>query len=168
MIREVDIEYDPVIKDVDRVDRCRTQAVPPRGPRAGTRTRPSRLLRPSRICPHQFSQSSPPRAAARTTRRWRASSACSRRSSGTAGTGRNGPSPASSRSSGAGSADTIRRGAAMRSVAARRPSFAPRWEGPRNGPRNRPQSPFLPLWDGFLLGVPAPNPARSECSKLEV
>lgn len=41
---------------------------------------------------------------------------------------------------GAGSADTIRRGAAMRSVAARRPSSAPHWEGPRNGPRNRPQS----------------------------
>ena len=49
IIREVDIEYDPVIKDVDRVDKRRTQAVPPRGPRAGTRTRPSRLLRPS--CP---------------------------------------------------------------------------------------------------------------------
>ena len=29
----------------------------------------------------------------------------------------------------------------MRSAAARRPSSAPRWEGPRNGPRNRPQSP---------------------------
>ena len=28
----------------------------------------------------------------------------------------------------------------MRSAAARRPSSAPRWEGPRNGPRNRPQS----------------------------
>ena len=86
-------EFDPVIKDVDRVDRRRTQAVPPRSPRAGTRTRPSRLLRPSRSCSHQCSQSSPPRAAARTTRRWRASSACSRRSSGTAGTGRNGPRP---------------------------------------------------------------------------
>ena len=91
IIREVDIEYDPVIKDVDRVDRRRTQAAPPRGPRAGTRTRPSRLLCPSRSCSHQCSQSSPPRAAARTTRRWRASSACSRRSSGTAGTGRTGP-----------------------------------------------------------------------------
>ena len=86
IIREVEIEYDPVIKDVDRVDRRRTQAAPPRGPRAVTRTRPSRLLRPSRNCPHQCGQSSPPRAAARTTRRWRASSACSRRSSGTAGT----------------------------------------------------------------------------------
>mgnify|MGYP003364092448 CR=1 FL=1 len=82
-----------------------------------------------------------PRAAARTTRRWRASSACSRGSSGTAGTGRTGPPPASSRSSGAGSADTIRRGAAMRSAAARRPSSAPRWEGPRDGPGNRPQFP---------------------------
>ncbi|RHH73199.1 hypothetical protein DW195_01610 [Collinsella sp. AM17-1] len=59
---------------------------------------------------------------------------------------------------GARSADTIRRGAAMRSVAARRPSSAPRWEGPRNGPRNRPQSPFLPLWDGFLLGRACPGP----------
>ena len=29
----------------------------------------------------------------------------------------------------------------MRSAAARRPSSAPRWEGPRNGPKNRPQSP---------------------------
>ncbi|RGK38919.1 hypothetical protein DXD16_05680 [Collinsella sp. TF11-5AC] len=66
--------------------------------------------------------------------------------------------PASSRSSGAGSADTIRRGAAMRSVAARRPSSAPRWEGPRNGPRNRPQFPFLPLWDSFLLGLARPKP----------
>ena len=156
IIREVEIEYDPVIKDVDRVDRRRAQAAPPRGPRAGTRTRPSRLLRPSRNCPHQCSQSSPSRAAARTTRRWRASSAGSRRSSGTAGTGRTGPPPASSRSSGAGSVDTIRRGAAMRSVAARRPSSAPRWEGPRNGPRNRPQSPFLPLWDSFLLGRACP------------
>ena len=122
------------------------------------RTRPSRLLRPSRNCPHQCSQSSPPRAAARTTRRWRASSACSRRSSGTAGTGRTGPPPASSRSSGARSVDTIRRGAAMCSVAARRLSSAPRWEGPRNGPRNRPQSPFLPLWDSFLLGRACPKP----------
>ena len=83
----------------------------------------------------------PPRAAARTTRRWRASSACSRGSSGTAGTGRAGPPPASSRSSVAGSAATIRRGAAMRSAAARRPSSAPRWEGPRDGPGNRPQFP---------------------------
>lgn len=57
---------------------------------------------------------------------------------------------------GAGSVDTIRRGAAMRSVAARRPSSAPRWEGPRNGPRNRPRSPFLPLWDSFLLGRACP------------
>lgn len=57
-----------------------------------------------------------------------------------------------------GAADTIRRGAAMRSVTARRPSFAPRWEGPRNGPRNRPQSPFLPFWDGFLLGRACPKP----------
>ena len=48
--------------------------------------------------------------------------------------------PASSRSSGAGSAATIRRGAATRSAAARRPSSAPRWEGPRDGPGNRPQS----------------------------
>ena len=47
--------------------------------------------------------------------------------------------PASSRSSVAGSAATIRRGAAMRSAAARRPSSAPRWEGPRDGPGNRPQ-----------------------------
>ena len=30
----------------------------------------------------------------------------------------------------------------MRSAAARRPSSAPRWEGPRNGPGNRPQSLF--------------------------
>ena len=45
----------------------------------------------------------------------------------------------------------------MRSVAVRRPSSAPRWEGPRNGPRNRPQSPFLPLWDGFLLGACLPQ-----------
>ena len=45
----------------------------------------------------------------------------------------------------------------MRSVAARRPSFAPRWEGPRNGPRNRPQSPLAksvsrksaPEWDAL-------------------
>ena len=117
-----------------------------------------------RNCPHQCSQSSPPRAAARTTRRWRASSACSRRSSGTAGTGRTGPPPASSRSSGAGSVDTIRRGAAMRSVAARRPSSAPRWEGPRNGPRNRPQSPFLPLWDSFLLGRACPKPC---CRRIQ-
>ena len=57
IIREVDIENDPVIKDVDRVDRRRTQAAPPHGPRAGTRTRPSRLLRLSRNCPHQCSQS---------------------------------------------------------------------------------------------------------------
>ena len=28
--------------------------------------------------------------------------------------------------------------------------------GPRNGPRNRPQSPFLPLWDSFLLGRACP------------
>ena len=68
------------------------------------------------------------------------------------------PPPALSRSSGAGSVDTIRRGAAMRSAAARRPSSAPRWEGPRNGPRNRPQSPFLPLWDSFLLGRACPKP----------
>ena len=32
----------------------------------------------------------------------------------------------------------------MRSAAARRPSSAPRWEGPRSGPRNRPQSPAHP------------------------
>ena len=31
-------------------------------------------------------------------------------------------------------------------------------EWPRNGPRNRPQSPFLPLWDGFLLGRACPKP----------
>ena len=30
--------------------------------------------------------------------------------------------------------------------------------GPRNGSRNRPQSPFLPLWDSFLLGRACPNP----------
>ena len=48
--------------------------------------------------------------------------------------------------------------AAMRSVAARRPSSAPRSEGPRNGPRNRPQSPFLPLWGSFLLGRACPKP----------
>lgn len=41
----------------------------------------------------------------------------------------------------AGSAATIRRGAATRSAAARRPSSAPRWEGPRDSPNKRPQSP---------------------------
>ena len=35
----------------------------------------------------------------------------------------------------------------MRSAAARRPSSAPRWEGPRSGPRNRPQS-HRPASDG--------------------
>ena len=55
----------------------------------------------------------------------------------------------------------------MRSVAARRPSSAPRWEGPRNGPRNRPQSPFLPLWDSFLLGRAYPKPCWNEYGKLE-
>ena len=31
----------------------------------------------------------------------------------------------------------------MRSAAARRPSSAPRWEGPRDGPGNRPQFRFI-------------------------
>ena len=46
----------------------------------------------------------------------------------------------------------------MRSVAARRLSSALRWEGLRDGTRNRPQSPFLPLWDSFLLGRACPKP----------
>ena len=40
----------------------------------------------------------------------------------------------------------------MRSAAARRPSSAPRWEGPRNGPRNRPQSPSI-TGCAFRFGV---------------
>ena len=50
----------------------------------------------------------------------------------------------------------------MRSAAARRPSSAPRWEGPRNGPRNRPQSQHARIYDfpiAFLhpLGLDPPH-----------
>ncbi|VWL64846.1 Uncharacterised protein [Collinsella aerofaciens] len=167
IIREVDIEYDPVIKDVDRVDRRRTQAAPPRGPHAGTRTRPSRLLRPSRNCPHQCSQSSPPRAAVRTTPRWRASSACSRGSSGTAGTGRAGPRPLHR---GARGLDRpLQYGEARR--CARRPHAG---RVPRRAGKGRVtvqeivrSSHSCPFGTASCWGVPAPNPARNEYSKLE-
>ena len=49
----------------------------------------------------------------------------------------------------------------MRSAAARRPSSAPRWEGPRDGPGNRPQFQALSLKKVFEV-VPTFVPEADE------
>ena len=71
---------------------------------------------------------------------------------------------------GAGSADTIRRGTAMRSVAVCRPSSAPRWWSGKGRVTVQEivRSPYsCPFGTASCWGVPAPDPARNECSKLE-
>ena len=121
-----------------------------------------------RNCPHQCSQSSPPRAAARTTRRWRASSACSRRSSGMAGTGRTGPRPLHR---GARGLDrSIQYGEAQRCArwphAGRVPLRAGKGRVTVQEIVRSPHS--CPFGTASCWGVPAPNPARNEYSKLEL
>lgn len=56
----------------------------------------------------------------------------------------------------------------MRSAAARRPSSAPRWEGPRDGPGNRPQFPALnrKLRPRILLQSGMPFPAEPSGGKF--